>query len=77
MNRFDPTRPKWQQIAETIRQRIADGTYPPQHRLSEVKLSEEFDVARVTLRKAVADLREDGLIITTPGMGSFVKPKDK
>ncbi|TFI25542.1 GntR family transcriptional regulator [Streptomyces sp. 4R-3d] len=75
MNKFDPTRPKWQQIAETIRRRIADGTYPPQHRLSEVKLSEEFDVTRVTVRKAIADLRKDELITTTPGMGSFVKQK--
>ncbi|WP_405143694.1 GntR family transcriptional regulator [Sphaerisporangium sp. NBC_01403] len=32
----------------------------------------EFGVARVTIRKVTAKLHEDGLIITAPGMGSFV-----
>ena len=69
---FDPTRPKWVQIAEVLRERIASGEYPPRHQLSEVKLEAEFGVARVTVRKATAALRDDGLITTTPGMGSFV-----
>ncbi|MEU9332363.1 GntR family transcriptional regulator [Streptomyces sp. NPDC048290] len=72
MTEFDPTRPKWQQIAEVLRQRIVTGEYPPQHHLSEVKLEAEFGVARVTIRKATAALREQGLITTVPGMGSFV-----
>ncbi|WP_258863017.1 hypothetical protein [Marinitenerispora sediminis] len=32
----------------------------------------EVGVARVALHKVTAELREDGLIVTTPGMGSFV-----
>ncbi|MDP9866623.1 DNA-binding GntR family transcriptional regulator [Streptosporangium brasiliense] len=40
--------------------------------ISEVRLESEFGVARVTIRKMTAQLREDGLIITTPGVGSFV-----
>jgi GntR family transcriptional regulator len=71
---FDPTRPKWEQIADVIRQRIADGEYPPHHLISEVRLEAEFGVARVTVRKATAALREEGLILTTRGMGSFVAP---
>lgn len=69
---FDPSRPKWEQIAETIRQRIASGEYPPRALISEVRLEAEFGVARTTVRKATAALREEGLIVTTPGMGSFV-----
>ncbi|WP_443333807.1 GntR family transcriptional regulator [Streptomyces sp. CB02923] len=69
---FDPTRPKWMQITDVIRERIASGAYPPRHLISEVKMEEEFGVARVTVRKVTAALRRDGLIITTPGMGSFV-----
>jgi GntR family transcriptional regulator len=69
---FDPTRPKWQQIAEVLRQRITSGEYPVRGLISEVKLEQEFDVSRVTVRKATAALREEGLIVTTPGMGSFV-----
>ena len=74
---FDPTRPKWEQIADAVRERIRSGEYPPRHLISEVRLEAEFGVARVTVRKATAALREEGLISTTPGMGSFVAdPED-
>ncbi|AZS73127.1 GntR family transcriptional regulator [Streptomyces lydicus] len=69
---YDPTLPKWTQIADVIRARIVDGTYPPRQLISEVRLEQEFGVARVTVRKVTAALREEGLIVTTPGMGSFV-----
>ncbi|MEU2598059.1 GntR family transcriptional regulator [Streptomyces hirsutus] len=74
---FDPTRPKWEQIADALRARIADGTYPPRHLISEVQLEAEFGVARVTVRKATAALREEKLIVTTPGMGSFVADEER
>lgn len=70
---FDPTRPKWQQIADVVRARIASGEYPARHLVSEVQLEREFGVTRTTVRKATAALREEGLITTTPGMGSFVQ----
>ncbi|MEU5769786.1 GntR family transcriptional regulator [Streptomyces asoensis] len=69
---FDPTRPKWEQIADVLRARIASGELPPRTLVSEVQLEAEFDVARGTVRKATAALREEGLLTTTPGMGSFV-----
>ncbi|WP_371578700.1 GntR family transcriptional regulator [Streptomyces sp. NBC_01314] len=72
MIEFDPTRPKWVQIADVLRKRIASGQYPPQTMISEVRLEQEFGVARTTVRKVTAALRADGLITTTPGMGSFV-----
>ncbi|MFF4532668.1 GntR family transcriptional regulator [Streptomyces sp. NPDC001407] len=76
---FDPTQPKWTQIAAVIRERIASGEYPVNHLISEMRLEQEFGVARVTVRKVTAALREEGLIITTHGMGSFVaaKPSQK
>ncbi|MBB2748999.1 GntR family transcriptional regulator [Microbispora sp. NBRC 16548] len=69
---YDPTRPKWVQIYEVVRARIESGEYPPRYLISEVQMEGEFGVARVTIRKVTAKLREDGLIVTTPGMGSFV-----
>ncbi|MEU6113764.1 GntR family transcriptional regulator [Streptomyces sp. NPDC047117] len=72
MMEFDPTQPKWVQIADVIRSRIASGEYPPAHLISEVRMEQEFGVARVTVRKVTAALRAEGLIVTTPGMGSFV-----
>ncbi|MET8534022.1 GntR family transcriptional regulator [Streptomyces sp. NPDC005065] len=75
MIEFDPTRPKWVQIADVIRQRIQSGEYVPRARISEVQMEAEFSVARATVRKVTAQLRQEGLIITTPGMGSFVADK--
>lgn len=69
---FDPTQPKWQQIADLLRARIASGEYPHQHLISEVQLERELGVNRKTVRKAMDALRSEGLITTTPGMGSFV-----
>ncbi|MFJ8723436.1 GntR family transcriptional regulator [Streptomyces sp. NPDC003328] len=69
---YDPTRPKWEQIVDVLRARIVSGEYPPRTLISEVQLESEFGVARGTVRKATAALRDEGLIVTTPGMGSFV-----
>ncbi|MFH8345069.1 GntR family transcriptional regulator [Streptomyces sp. NPDC018045] len=55
-----------------MRSRIISGAYPPRHLTSEVKLEQEFGLVRVTVRKATAALREKGLLVTQPGMGSFV-----
>lgn len=68
-------RSKWEKIADVVRSRITNGEYPPRHLISEVKLEQEFGVARVTVRKVTAALREEGLIATVPGMGSFVAPE--
>ena len=69
---YDPTRPKWEQIADVLRERIRTGELPPRTLVSEVQLEAEFNVARGTVRKATAALRDEGLLVTTPGMGSFV-----
>ncbi|MEV0614601.1 GntR family transcriptional regulator [Nonomuraea sp. NPDC050404] len=72
MFEFEPDRPRWQQIADVIRQRIQSGAYPPKHLVSELSLVQEFGVARDTARKAVRALREEGLLYTVPHLGSFV-----
>lgn len=69
---FDPRFPKWQQIADVLRSRIASGEYRRRQLISEVQLESEFGVARPTIRKVTRALREEGLITTHPGMGSFV-----
>lgn len=70
---LDGPEPLYEQIAEVIAARIADGTYPPRRRIpSEAALCEEFGVARPTARSAVALLVERGLVVTVRGKGSFV-----
>ncbi|WP_244304113.1 GntR family transcriptional regulator [Streptomyces lydicus] len=73
MIEFAPDRPRWRQVADVIRERIADGTYPPGTRVpSVVEMLEEFGIATTTGQKVHRGLRAEGLIYTEPGMGSFV-----
>jgi DNA-binding GntR family transcriptional regulator len=74
-DRIDPIAPvpPYRQIAEIIRRRIDSGKYRPDTRIpTESELVEEFEVARTTARRAVAVLREEGLIYTVPNRGSYV-----
>ena len=74
MIEWDDTRPRWEQIAERIRADIEAGTLPAGARVpSVVALTQTYGVAQQTAFKALAALREQGLITTTRGMGSFVK----
>lgn len=73
MIEFAPDQPRWRQVAELMRQRIADGTYAPGTRIpSVVQLQEEFGIAGATGQKVHRALRAEGLIYTEPGLGSFV-----
>lgn len=65
--------PPYKQVAATLRARIKDGTIPPGRRIpSLVELETEFSVARDTLRKAVQVLKDEGLVETVTGMGTYV-----
>lgn len=73
MIEFVPDQPRWRQVADVIRQRIDDGTYPPRTRVPSVlQLQAEFGIAAATGQKVHRALREEGLIYTEPGLGSFV-----
>jgi DNA-binding transcriptional regulator YhcF (GntR family) len=73
MMEFAPDQPRWRQVAEVIRQRIVDGTYPPRSRVPSVlQLQAEFGIAAATGQKVHRALRDEGLIYTEPGLGSFV-----
>lgn len=69
---WEPNIPRSVQIADEIEQRIRNGTYPPKHPIYELRIVQEFGVARETARKAVRILRDRGLIHTVRGLGSFV-----
>ena len=65
--------PVWRQLAAILRARIRAGTYEPRHAIpSEKRIEQEFGVARGTTRKAIALLRDEGLIVTVTGRGSYV-----
>ncbi|MYW29694.1 GntR family transcriptional regulator [Streptomyces sp. SID2119] len=60
-------------MADIMRARIADGSYPIGSRMpAVVALTEEFGVAIATAQKVMRALRDEGLIRTEVGMGSYV-----
>jgi GntR family transcriptional regulator len=64
---------RYQEIAAAVRDRVAAGEYAPGRLLpSEADLSAEFDASRVTIRRALETLRDDGLIAARQGFGWFV-----
>jgi DNA-binding GntR family transcriptional regulator len=65
--------PPWQQLADLLRERIESGALAPGDRLpSIVSLAQEYDLAPVTVRKAITRLRDEGLIESRVGWGTFV-----
>jgi GntR family transcriptional regulator len=74
-DRIDPIAPvpPYRQIAEILRRRIGSGRYRPDTRIpTESEITGEFEVARTTARRAVAVLRDEGLVYTVPNRGSYV-----
>jgi GntR family transcriptional regulator len=72
ISRDGPVAP-WRQLAALIRGQIEDGTLPPGSRLPSIHdLSEQYDLAYTTVQKAIGELKDEGLIVTSP-MGSFVQ----
>lgn len=67
--------PRWEQIVRVVKRRIDSGEYQPGRMITERGIIEEFGVAKVTARKAVAGLRDRGLAYTRPNLGSFVGPE--
>ncbi|MEU1791143.1 GntR family transcriptional regulator [Streptomyces sparsogenes] len=68
----DP-RPPYQQAAEAIRDEIKAGRIKPGEQLpSHRELQERFGIANMTARSALRVLREEGLIYTVQGRGSYV-----
>ncbi|MGW3821725.1 GntR family transcriptional regulator [Streptomyces sp. NPDC005071] len=70
---LDPTKAKWPQISAAIECDISAGTLAPNARIpGAVELSGLWGVSLTVARKALADLREKGLIRTENGVGTFV-----
>ena len=68
---YDSATPPYQQLAAILRGRIEAGEIAA--RLpGEKTLQQEFGLALATVRKAVKVLREEGLVRTVPGWGTYV-----
>ncbi|GAM60931.1 transcriptional regulator [Vibrio ishigakensis] len=67
-------KPRYLQIADTLIERISSGELPAGSMLpTEGELQQEFDVSRVTIRKAMQKLVEKDLLFRQRGSGTYVK----
>ena len=70
---FSDHAPRYLQIADLMRQRIARGQWPLGDKLPSLEaLVVEFGVARVTVRQAMDLLAREGLVSPQQGRGTFV-----
>lgn len=65
--------PVYQQVASVLEQAIRDELLPAGARLeNEVSLSDRLRISRPTVRRAIQDLVDKGLLVRRPGVGTTV-----
>lgn len=62
-----------QRVTDLIRDAIVRGDYAPNQRLIEADLSESFSASRATVRTALLELANEGLVERLPNKGSRVR----
>ncbi len=66
--------PAYVQVADLVAGRIERGELEPGKPIpSEVTLQQEYGVSRGTVRHAVEELRNRGLVYTVPQRGTYVR----
>ncbi len=73
INRY-ADRPIYRQLSDLLEARLVGEAQPGDRLPSEAELSQQFDVNRLTVRRALNELNQRGLIETVHGKGSFVAP---
>lgn len=71
--RIVPIPPTMDELLDDLRSKIKDGTYPPGTQLPSGRaLADSYDVSHSTIQRAIATLREQGVLVGRPGRGVFV-----
>jgi GntR family transcriptional regulator of arabinose operon len=70
--------PRHRQIYRELLREIQNGTYRPGDKLpSEAILCERFDASRITVAKAIEQLRSEGLVSRISGSGTYVEQPEQ
>ena len=70
----EDSRPASLQVADSLRTEIASGALAPGDKLPSIRnLAGRFGVAPMTAQSAIDMLRNEGLVYTSPGRGTFVR----
>lgn len=73
---LDDNSPLYMQLARKLAQDVRDGRYQADQALpSERMLSEQLEVSRVTARKAIDQLVDQGLVVRRRGSGNYIVPR--
>ncbi|MCT2194479.1 substrate-binding domain-containing protein [Paenibacillus sp. p3-SID1389] len=73
MSETTSSKPMYEKIFDDVKQKILDHSYKPGDRIpSEKELAEEYQVSRITSKRALEMLAAEGIIVRKPGRGSFV-----
>lgn len=68
-------RPRHEQLSDWLREQVTSGHYAAHDQLpSEHEFGELFGVSRITVRRALSTLENEGLIYRRQGLGSFAAP---
>ena len=71
--RFDIRVPIYRQLADLLKEQIETGIYKPGQQIPpESRFCEEYGISRVTVRKAIEILTEEGILVKQQGKGTFV-----
>lgn len=64
----------YEQIAAVLRDEIVSGALQPGQKMpSETTLEQQYQVSRITIRRATAILRNEGLVVVRRGHGGYVR----
>jgi len=73
VTQLDPSIPRYVQLSDLFRRRIARGEWPVGTQIPSLEqLLADFDVSRMTLRQAIDVLVREGLVSAERGRGTFV-----
>ncbi|WGW03982.1 GntR family transcriptional regulator [Tropicibacter oceani] len=67
---------RFRRLYDALRSRICLLDYPPGTRLSEETLAQEFGTSRTPLRRVLARLEDEGLVVSRHGVGTLVTDVD-
>jgi len=82
VNKLDPNSsvPLYQQLVEALKDAIANGEFKLNDKIpTELELSKKFGISRITVRAAIDELVEEGILVKRQGKDTFVisSPSDK
>ncbi len=65
--------PMYKQVTDQVKDAIASGTLKPETKLPSIReMAMDLKISMITIKRAYADLENEGYILTRSGLGSFV-----